>query len=270
MILNPYILSKEVFCPEYELIIDKAKELSFSVPNRKERALQNIMVETLVETGVWGKLDEFYLFAHSSNVDFCTINFIHPSHQIIHNSLSYSKIKAGYVFTSGIQFLNTFNKKTNPLSKFKLGNASIISAWGHSQEDVSDGNFSPVLSLGDINNEVRVREHAYRFYFQQGGGYDHRGDTVMRVRPNELRVITRTTNTVQGYYDNSLRFSRSIGYTGTGGTSTSTDVDYTLNILGGGNPQNKIAQLVATGEYLTDVDVENFTNAWNEYISNLL
>lgn len=268
--LNPYIFLKENHSPEYQLILDTAKSLSFSVPKKKERIAQNMFVVSLITSGVWSKLDELYLFAHSANVDFCTINFIHPSHQIIHNSLSYYKIKAGYVFTNGFQFLNTFNKKTNPWSKFKLGNASIISAWGHSQEDVTDGNFSPVLSLGDIDNEVRIREQAYRYYLQQGGGYYQLGTTRMRVRPNELRVITRTNDTVWGYYDNSLGFSRSISYTGTGSTSTSTDVDYTLRILhGGSSSANKIAQLVATGEHLTNIDVENFTNAWNQYLTDI-
>lgn len=271
MIINPYIFLKENHSPEYQLILDTAKSLSFSVPKKKERIAQNMFVVSLITSGVWSKLDELYLFAHSANVDFCRINFIHPELVLTHLHTVFSKSKEGYHFQTGTHFRSSMNKETDVRSKFKLGNASFISSYAFDQSLVSDGSVYITRTVGSDfgSNEATIRETGYRNYFQQGGGYTHRGTSVMRVKPYELRVTARTETRIQGYYNNNLRFDSSITYSGNGASGTSVNVNYTLDFVSGGSSNEKIIMLAGTGEYLDAVDVENFTNAWNQYLTDI-
>lgn len=63
----------------YKEILDYADSNGIVAPPRQVQQLQNTLVRTLTDAGIWDKLDLFYLFANGAeSEDFATINMANP------------------------------------------------------------------------------------------------------------------------------------------------------------------------------------------------
>lgn len=65
---------------EYQSVITQATANGYTLPSVAQQALQNQLIIDLKASGVWGKLDVFYVFANDGSPEFSTINWINPAH----------------------------------------------------------------------------------------------------------------------------------------------------------------------------------------------
>ncbi len=65
--------------PDYQAVIRYAQTLGYVVPTPGQRHRQNQFIKSLKMSGIWAKLDLFYLFANNGSKEFATINWKAPS-----------------------------------------------------------------------------------------------------------------------------------------------------------------------------------------------
>jgi len=63
----------------YQDILDYATGQGYTLPSEDQQDLQNDLVESMVNLGVWDNLDVFYVFATDAGSDFARINWIDPN-----------------------------------------------------------------------------------------------------------------------------------------------------------------------------------------------
>lgn len=67
------------FDSDYQAILDYATTQGYTLPSASQQDLQNQLVVDLKDTGVWSKLDLFYVFATDGDSDFASINWKDPN-----------------------------------------------------------------------------------------------------------------------------------------------------------------------------------------------
>jgi hypothetical protein len=60
---------------EYRAVLDYAILQGYTLPSVEVQATQNQLLSDLKSTGIWNKLDAFYLFASDASLPFATINW---------------------------------------------------------------------------------------------------------------------------------------------------------------------------------------------------
>jgi hypothetical protein len=69
----------ESFDADYQAILNRATTLGYTLPSASVQAKQNTLLASLKSTGVWAKLDVFYVFAQDGGADFGTLNWKNPN-----------------------------------------------------------------------------------------------------------------------------------------------------------------------------------------------
>lgn len=64
---------------EYQAILDRATTLGYTLPSDAVKLKQNTLLTSLKSTGVWAKLDVFYVFAQDGGSAFGTLNWKNPN-----------------------------------------------------------------------------------------------------------------------------------------------------------------------------------------------
>jgi hypothetical protein len=263
--------SSYTFSQMMQDVIDNTISSGLTLPSNKFLIAMDVFLIEIYNAGVYDRLDELFMFKHDSDIHFSGINFINPEFVITHNGLTHNFTpNEGYhPIQIGIHYDGNFNNHTEPAAKYKLGDACSGGVIG---DYVSiTGGFSLVMANpgpNNTDNDLWVRETAYRTYMQQGGGYTQHGTAgnMNIVVPGELRCMTRNVNQQRHYRDgNLMRGPLSIGYTGTASTYTSTDVNYHVNFIRNDNSSVKHVQMIFKGGFLTDAQVMSLRNAWENY-----
>lgn len=131
-ILNSFsIPSGTSFDSDYQVILDKAVSLGYTLPSSNTQTLQNTLLTSLKTGGVWDKLDIFYVFAVDNNAsEFTTINWKNPNALL--NTPTQSKLinapaftnKAGFTGNGADNYIDTnYNPATQSIN-YTLNNAS--------------------------------------------------------------------------------------------------------------------------------------------------
>lgn len=131
-ILNSFsIPSGTSFDSDYQVILDKAVSLGYTLPSSNTQTLQNTLLTSLKTDGVWDKLDIFYVFAVDNNAsEFTTINWKNPNALVntptqstLINSPAFTN-KAGFTGNGTDSYINTnYNPATQSIN-YTLNNAS--------------------------------------------------------------------------------------------------------------------------------------------------
>lgn len=112
----------------YQLILNKATELGYTLPSDAQKTLQNDLILQLKLDGIWNKLDVLYIFANDGGSNFATLNWINPN---IRRCLLYTS-GSTLTFTTNQGFTGNgtsayIDTTFNPLigtPKYQGGNAS--------------------------------------------------------------------------------------------------------------------------------------------------
>lgn len=70
---------RDSFDADYQAILDKATALGYTLPSASVQAKQNTLLASLKASGVWAKLDVFYVFAQDGGSAFATLNWKNPN-----------------------------------------------------------------------------------------------------------------------------------------------------------------------------------------------
>lgn len=117
------------FDSDYQAVLTKANTEGYATPSASEQVLQNTLVTSLKDAGVWDKIDVLYVFA-SGNGDsnFATLNFKAPAtfQATKVNSPDYNG-STGFTGNNAAQkYLDTnFNAFTASSPKFVSGDGSV-------------------------------------------------------------------------------------------------------------------------------------------------
>lgn len=69
----------ESFDADYQAILNRATTLGYTLPSASVQVKQNTLLTSLKSTGVWAKLDVFYVFAQDGGSAFGTLNWKNPN-----------------------------------------------------------------------------------------------------------------------------------------------------------------------------------------------
>ena len=131
-ILNSFsIPSGTSFDSDYQVILDKAVSLGYTLPSSNTQTLQNTLLTSLKTGGVWDKLDILYVFAVDNNAsEFTTINWKNPNallntptQSTLINAPAFTN-KAGFTGNGADNYINTnYNPATQSIN-YTLNDAS--------------------------------------------------------------------------------------------------------------------------------------------------
>lgn len=67
------------FTTEYKAILAEGTAQGYTLPSAGQQAKQNILLNTLISSGVWAKLDTLFVLANDGGASFACINWKNPS-----------------------------------------------------------------------------------------------------------------------------------------------------------------------------------------------
>ena len=100
------LLLKDAFDPDYQAVLDFATSEGITLPSTSQQILQNNVVLSLKDKGLWNKKDVFGLFATDGNVDFALICWKRLIKMDAINSPSFSA-NAGFTGNGTSSYIDT-------------------------------------------------------------------------------------------------------------------------------------------------------------------
>jgi hypothetical protein len=67
------------FSAQYQAVLTEATAQGYTLPSASQQAKQNTLLNTLISTGVWAKLDVLFVLANDGGASFACINWKNPS-----------------------------------------------------------------------------------------------------------------------------------------------------------------------------------------------
>ena len=261
-ILNSFsIPSGTSFDSDYQVILDKAVSLGYTLPSSNTQTLQNTLLTSLKTDGVWDKLDIFYVFAVDNNAsEFATINWKNPN-ALLNTPTQSTLINAPeFVNNGGFQgngtssYIDTnFNPATQGV-QYTQNNASRY-FFVHAISTTAgrfDGN-----SNTNRNTMVRGLTNAQRI----NAGTNTASIALDIVNAVTTKAIHRTSATDITAFN---------GLTGISATQTSATMDSTNQLILKAGSQNggHTCAAYAMGASLISENTD-FVNAFDTYKSSL-
>jgi hypothetical protein len=261
-ILNSFsIPSGTSFDSDYQVILDKAVSLGYTLPSSNTQTLQNTLLTSLKTDGVWDKLDIFYVFAVDNNAsEFATINWKNPN-ALLNTPTQSTLINAPeFVNNGGFQgngtssYIDTnFNPATQGV-QYTQNNASRY-FFVHAISTTAgrfDGN-----SNTNRNTMVRGLTNAQRI----NAGTNTASIALDFVNAVTTKAIHRTSATDITAFN---------GLTGISATQTSATMDSTNQLILKAGSQNggHTCAAYAMGASLISENTD-FVNAFDTYKSSL-
>ena len=113
------------FEPEYQAILTKAISEGYTLPSNAVKLKQNTLLASLKASGIWAKLDVFYVFAQDGGSAFATLNWKNPNaNQSTLVSSPTFVSNGGFTGNGASSYIDTnFNPSTQGVN-YTLNNAS--------------------------------------------------------------------------------------------------------------------------------------------------
>ena len=75
----PYFKGGAAFSAQYQAVLAEATAQGYTLPSASQQVKQNILLNTLISSGVWAKLDLILVLANDGSKEFACINWKNPS-----------------------------------------------------------------------------------------------------------------------------------------------------------------------------------------------
>jgi hypothetical protein len=253
-------LSSAIFGTEYQAVYD-----SFTTkPNSSVASAQNTMVESLVNSGVWAKLDVFYVLAgHTNGAGESLINWLNPGtfDATAVNSPTFTAFEgfAGDGATSYIDL--NYNPAANGINYSQ--DDAVMGLYNRSDNAAAGGNMGVFDGTGDylINTRNATNNAAARIN-------DDITLVVANANGQGMYFINRSASNVREYYKNKSIIANDSQ--ASSGINSSNVFALALNNNSGTAINFKTDQLsmLVVGGCLTQTDVNNFTDAFEGYMDS--
>lgn len=171
------------FDSDYQAVLTKANTEGYAIPSASEQVLQNTLVTSLKDAGVWDKLDVLYVFASGNgDSDFATLNFKAPAtfQATKVNSPGYNGSNGFTGENSAQRYLDTnFDATTASSPNFVSGDGSV-GVW------ISTATTSnPECYFGNVSGGTTMRQGSTDFMQSKSVGVAGNSD-------NQLAYFTHT------------------------------------------------------------------------------
>jgi hypothetical protein len=244
-----------VFTAEYQAIYD-----AFTTkPSADIAAAQNTMVKSLVDSGVWAKLDLFYVFAgHTNDNGESLINWFKPGtfDATLRNAPSYIALEGFTGNGTNADILTNWNMANDSIN-YTLNNASF---GAYSRIDQIEDKCLIGANSGGNFNDIFPQLLTGKSSFRINSGSGAIGGSL--VTSTGMYIATRESSTVNRLYKNKASISGAVVST----ALVNTDLTI-LSRSGTFNSTNQVSMAFA-GSSLNQMDVNNLTDAFEVYMDS--
>lgn len=257
---NEFIISG--YCAEYQVVYD-----SFTTkPSNAIAQQQNLLVKTLVDTGVWTKMDVFYILAGHINDDGeSLINWINPGtfDSTLVNAPNFVALE-GFTGDGLTSYINSNYIPSIDAINLSLNSASI---GVYSRTDVSNGRYDMGSDIGGNINSLKFSS------LWTGLGFFLRVNTASSsflasiLNSLGFYIINRVLSTHQEGYKNKIREINGARVS-TGVTTNEVFICASNNNGVASHFSTRQLSLAFIGGGLTQSDVNTFTDAFEAYMDS--
>jgi hypothetical protein len=250
------------FDSDYQAILSRATTLGFTLPSSENQENQNKLLVDLKASGVWNKLDVFYMFANTGSSGFALLNWKNPSsfQASVVGSLTFN---SSAFQGAALSYLNTnYNPSTQAIN-FSQNNAGI-GVWKRTHDATANkylwgnsGARSYVLGVNSANARLHTTTGLASNF-----NTTNTGMLVMnRTAASGTGCITLAVNTTI------------ITTNQTSGTTAAPDnANYSVFTLGTSTADTYLGQISAWwigSNFVTELNNSSLYNALNTYMSTI-
>ena len=241
------------FDTDYQAVLDFATSEGITLPSANQQILQNNVVLSLKDKGLWNKKDAFGLFATDGNVDFALICWKRLIKMTAFNSPAFAE-NAGFTGNGTSSYIDTKFKSATDGVNFLLDDA------GYS---VNVGTTTPsgdvILGNSDVNEGgVRIKQkfsadsELNSVSFPNGADYENGGNLHID-RINSTQVVLKSEDGINTVTSNS---------------TTLTSNPALIFRLGGNYGNGNIKAFSARSSF-TDQEKNDYNTIINTYLNAL-
>jgi len=214
--------SRKKFDSDYQAVLDFATSEGDTLPSANQQILQNQVVLSLKDKGLWNKKDVFGLFATDGNVDFALICWKRLIKMTAFNSPSFTT--NGGIDGGGTAYIDTKFKSATDGVNFLLDDAgySVNVGTNTPSSDIILGNFDVneggvrIKQKTNADSELNSSSFPTDIDYQNGGNlHIDRINSTQVVLKSEDGITTETSNSTTLTSNPALIF-RLIGNYGNG------------------------------------------------------
>ena len=147
---------------DYDEVIQYAESQGYTLPSIEQQMLQQDLMISLVESGLWDKLQTFYVFANDGSQEFGNINWKNPGsftvsvqldqvYSVAPTWVSNQGYDADLSNTSYLETGKTYNTSSSPVSNLNY----TIFGWAYSYRNPSGGGDTGLFGLRPPTNPSR-------------------------------------------------------------------------------------------------------------------
>lgn len=132
----------------YQDILDYGTSQGYTLPSDDQQELQNALVESMVNLGVWDNLDVFYVFATDAGSDFARINWIDPNRNYAQpvNAPSFTSNEGYAGNAASLSYIDTDFVVGSTGANFQNSDACLLA---YIYDDIAHNTFSDI-GLADV------------------------------------------------------------------------------------------------------------------------
>ena len=246
------LLLKDAFDPDYQAVLDFATSEGITLPSTSQQELQNQVVLSLKDKGLWNKKDAFGLFATNGNVDFALICWKRLIKMDAINSPTFT-INAGFDGNGSSSYIDTLFKPAIDGVNFLQDDAGFRINSGTDKSDYILG----TSSIADGNIRLRKKDDAD---LQINGGintidgveFDNTGN-IHIDRISNTEVVARSSEATVTFSNNS-----------TGLTSNPIWIFRLVGLYDNSNIKS-----LSVGSSLTEQEKDDYDTIINTYLNAL-
>lgn len=259
---NGHPASDIVYDADYQSVLTKATALGYTLPTLANQIQQNTLMLALKSSGVWAKLDVFYMFANTGSKEFATLNWKNPNSNqaTVVGSMTWNN--AGYIGAAN-SYLNTNFNPTTGTPLFSQNDA-MIGCWKKTH-DATTGKFlwgnsggsSYVRSVSDYDQRLNASASL-------GGS-----NPTFTTTNTGLLILNRTSSTQMYHSVISTTISDKTNLSATANSTTLVNANYSIFTYAGTVGGAYLGQLSSwfIGKSIVS-ETPAFYTAMNTYISN--
>lgn len=183
---SAYVSSNAIFLfdADYRAVLNRATELSYTLPTLAQQKLQNKLLMDMKTDGVWEKLDVFYNFANNGGASFGTLNWKSPTIR----QCTFLPSPLNFIPNQGLQGTGT----------------SYIST-----------NFNP--TLGGPNQYVQNNASRYFYLYNEGAGGAGTNVSLDGTTSTTINGTSRIFTSSQRINQSTTSLNSAFDFTGTRG-----------------------------------------------------
>ena len=187
------------FTTEYKAVLAEATAQGYTLPSAGQQAKQNTLLNSLISSGVWAKLDLILVFANDGSKEFACINWKNPTgNKAILESSPIFTANQGFTGTQGTSnsWIN-INYNPNGTLNYKLNDASRYVYLRTPQVNRFIDGIESSVTVNSFSTFLNAVQRINQGGNLTTGIIDYSGVGMMSIHRTSSTSITGINNTTQ-------------------------------------------------------------------------